>query len=359
MNLALAHDYLVQDGGAEQVLRVMQDIWPKAPTYVLFHDAKKIPDFNKKDIRTSYLQKLPLALKHYQWYLMLMPSAIESLDLSTHNVVISSASAFAKGLITSDDAIHICYCHSPTRYLWSDTHSYIEELNVPRIIKTLLPPLLSRLRLWDRQAADRVDFFIANSEAVKRRIKKYYRRDSVVIHPPVDISRFYISDKPKNFFLTGGRLVPYKRFDLAIEAANQTGLPLIIFGNGPAEKDLKAMAGPTIRFVGRVSDQTRAKLFAEAKAFINPQEEDFGITPVESMASGRPVIAFRRGGSTESVVEGLSGEFFDDQCWEELADHMIRFDTNRYDPATIRKHAEKFGTDRFQNKLKTFVRDHT
>ena len=359
MNLALAHDYLVQDGGAEQVLRVMQDIWPKAPTHVLFHDAKKIPDFDKKDIRTSYLQKLPLALKHYQWYLMLMPSAIESLDFSAHDVVVSSASAFAKGLITRDNAIHICYCHSPTRYLWSDTHSYIEELNVPRPIKALLPPLLSRLRLWDRQAADRVDFFIANSEAVKKRIKKYYRRDSTVIHPPVDISRFHLSEGSKDFFLTGGRLVPYKRFDLAIEAANRTGLPLVIFGSGPAEKALRAMAGPSVRFVGRVSDKVRARLFAEAKAFINPQEEDFGITPVESMASGRPVIAFRRGGSTESVVEGLSGEFFDEQCWEELADHLIRFDENRYDPTVIRKHAEKFGTERFQRELQKFVSDHT
>ncbi|MBT5807903.1 glycosyltransferase [Candidatus Uhrbacteria bacterium] len=355
MKIALVHDYLIQNGGAEKVLGVFQGLWPKAPTFTLFFDPKKLPHFAGRDIRTSFLERLPLGRRKYQWYLPLMPTATEHYDLSDYDVVISSTSAFAKGIITREDALHICYCHTPTRYLWSDTHSYIEELRVPGFIKKLLPPVLSRLRLWDRQAADRVDVFVANSKTVQRRIQKYYRADSHVIYPPVDTHRFNLSNKPKEYFLTGGRLVAYKRYDMVIEAANKTGIPLKVFGSGPVEKDLRKMAKGNIEFLGRVSDKEQAELYANAKAFIHPQIEDFGITPVESMSAGRPVIAYRKGGATETVKEGLSGEFFDEQSWEELADHMIRFDDAAYDPHQIQKHAELFSRERFEREMTEFV----
>ncbi|TAL50923.1 glycosyltransferase family 4 protein [Patescibacteria group bacterium] len=355
MKLALVHDYLIQDGGAEKVVDVMHGLWPDAPLYTLLFDPTSLPAFAGRDIRTSFLERLPFGRRKYQWYLPLMPTATEHYDLSDYDVVLSSTSAFAKGVLTREDALHICYCHTPTRYLWSDTHSYIEELRVPRIVKMLLPPLLTRLRMWDRQAADRVDVFIANSQTVRRRIQKYYGREATVIHPPVDTHRFSISNEPKKYFLTGGRLVAYKRYDLVIEAANRTGIPLKIFGSGPVERDLKRMAKSHIEFLGRVSDEEQATLYAGARAFIHPQEEDFGITPVESMAAGRPVIAWRKGGATETVQEGLSGQFFDEQSWEELADYMIRFREADWNPNAIKAYAETFSRERFERELVNFV----
>ncbi len=357
MKIALVHDFLIQDGGAEKVLDVMQEIWPQAPTYTLFFDPKKLPAFSDRNLRISFLQKLPFALKKYQWYILLMPTAIEHFDLSGYDVVISSTSAFAKGVITHPKTIHLCYCHTPTRYLWSDTHSYVKELRVPRFIKSLLPPILSRLRAWDQQAALRVDQFIANSQTVRQRIQKYYKKDACVIFPPVDTHHFHISPRPKTYFLTGGRLVAYKRFDLVVEACNKTGIPLKIFGSGPIKNDLQKQAKPNIEFLGKVDDQKRHELYADARAFIHPQEEDFGMTPVESMASGRPVIAYRKGGATETVLEGVSGEFIETQTWEELADHLIRFDERRYDPHRIKAHAEQFGKERFKKELKKLVED--
>jgi glycosyltransferase involved in cell wall biosynthesis len=355
MKLALVHDFLSQDGGAEKVLEVMHDLFPEAPTYTLFFDARRIPRFASRDIRTSFLQKAPFALQKYQWYLPLMPAAIEHLDLSAYDVVVSNASAFAKGVITRPDALHICYCHTPTRYLWSDTHSYARELRLPRPLKSLLPPLLSHLRLWDQAASQRVDRFVANSEAVRRRIAKYYGRDSEVIHPPVDVERFSISDEPKTYFLTGGRLVAYKRFDLVIEACNQTGIPLKIFGSGPVEDALRKQAGDKVEFLGRVSDGEKAKLYAGAKAFVHPQEEDFGITPVEAMAAGVPVVAYARGGAIETVEDGVTGELFDAQRWEDLADILIRFDANKFDPIRIREHAKQFSRENFEKRFKEYL----
>ena len=358
MKVALVHDHLTQNGGAERVLLALQAMWPQAPTFTLLYDKKKMGDvFGHKDIRTSFLQELPLSLKKPRWYLPLMPTATEGYDVSDFDVVISSSSAFSKGVITAPHAIHICYCHTPTRYLWSDTHSYVEELNVPRAVKTLLPPLLTRLREWDRLSADRVTHFVAYSETVARRIEKYYHRPSVVIPPPVDIDQFAIYRRPKEYFLTGGRLVAYKRFDLVVEAFNRLGMPLKIFGNGPKEKELKKRAHGNIEFLGRVSDSERSRLFAQAKAFIHPHEEDFGITPVESMAAGRPVIAYRAGGATETVIDGVTGTLFDVQNWQELADTVLHFDETMFQPDVIRSHAERFSLDVFTERFSTFVTD--
>lgn len=355
MKIALVHDYLSQNGGAEKVLEAMQEVFPDAPTFALFFDISRFPQFRGKDIRASFLQKIPGIRKRYQWLFPLMPYATESFDLSEFDVILSNTSAFAKGVITRHDALHICYCHTPTRYLWSDTHSYVRELRLPKFAKACLSWFLSYLRVWDAAAANRVDAFLANSETVRARIAKYYRRASSVLYPPVDTHQFAISQNPKTYFLTGGRLVGYKRFDIAIEAANRIGIPLKIFGSGPMETTLRKMAGKNVEFLGRVSPEKQAELYADAVAFLHPQEEDFGITAVESMASGRPVIAFNKGGAKETVVEGVTGEFFHEQSWEHLAERLLSFDPNRYDPATIKSHAEQFAKHKFQEGLKQFV----
>lgn len=355
--VALVHDHLIQDGGAERVLKVLQEIWPTAPIFTLLYHPTQVPFFSKKDIRTSFLQKLPFSLKKYQWYLPLMPSATEHYDLSAYDIVISSSSAFSKGVITRHDALHVCYCHTPTRYLWSDTNSYVSELHQPKIIKKFIPLLLSHLRLWDKQAADRVDQFIANSKTVRNRIEKYYRRPSYVIHPPVEVDTFSLNTNEKTFFLAGGRLVAYKRFDLVIKACNRLQLPLKIFGTGPLQKSLQQMAGPTVKFLGRVSDQEKKDLYEQCLAYIHPQEEDFGITAVEAMAAGRPVIAYKKGGALETIQEGVTGIFFQEQIWEDLADKLLRFRESDYDPQTIKTHAQKFSVKTFKELIEKFVNE--
>ncbi len=356
MRIALVHDHLTQLGGAERVLEVLQSLWPLAPTYALLYDQKTMDTtFGHKDIRTSFLQKIPGAIKRMRWLLPLMPVATEHYPLNGYDVVISSASSFAKGVITNSNAIHICYCHTPTRYLWSDAASYVHELHAPGFVKIILPVLQSILRSWDKIASDRVDLFVANSETVRQRILKYYGKDSIVIYPPVSTDEFSISTAPKNAFLIGGRLVSYKRYDLVVEAFNRIGLPLIVFGSGPEEAKLRAMARSNISFVGRVTDDERARLYANALAFIHPQEEDFGITAVESMAAGRPVIAFKKGGATETVIDGVSGIFFEEQTWETLADTLLHFDEKTFNPNVIKAHAEQFSLLRFRKAMHEVV----
>ncbi len=354
--VALINDMLVQEGGQERVLRALQELFPQAPTFVLIYDQHKKERFYKnRDLRPSFLQKMPLATTHYQWYLPLMSTAIEAHDLSDFDLIISSSSSFAKGIIARPTATHICYCHTPTRYLWSDWQGYVEDLPYPNFIKKFLPFYLSHLRQWDWAAAQRVNYFIANSQTVKKRIKSYYARDAEVVYPPVEVEKFQPAEKIGNYYLIGGRLVPYKRYDLAIRAFNKLNLPLKIFGAGPEFERLRMMAKPNIEFLGEVSELWKAKLYAECLAFINPQEEDFGITAVEAMAAGRPVIAYRAGGATETVIDGLTGQFFTDQCWEDLANTIIHFQPENYDPVAIRRHALQFGKERFKNEINQFI----
>lgn len=355
MKIALVHDYLIQDGGAERVLRAFAEIWPEAPIFVLYHDKKRWPDFRLRDIRTSVLQKMPGAIRYYRWTLPLMPAATEHHDLGEFDVVVSSASAFAKGIVTRPDALHICYCHTPTRYLWTDTHSYIKDLRTNKGIKFLLPFVLTSLRMWDRMSAVRVNKFIANSETVAKRIKKYYERESDIIYPPVDCSQFYISNKQGDYYLAGGRLVAYKRFDLVIEVCNRLKLPLIIFGTGPYEDRLRKMAGKNVKFVGHISDDEKTKLLSECITFIHPQLEDFGLLPLEVMASGRPVIAYNRGGALETIIEGKTGTFFSEQTWENLLDTVIHFKPEAYNPQEIRAWAQQFDLQQFKTRMKEYV----
>lgn len=356
MRIALVHDHLTQLGGAERTLEVLQTLWPQAPTFTLLYDKEAIGNtFDHRDIRPSFLQKIPGARRFNRWLLPFMPSATEHYPLQDYDVVISSASAFAKGGVTRADAVHICYCHTPTRYLWSDARSYVDELHAPKIVKMFLPILQSFLRAWDRLAAERVDIFVANSQIVRQRIKKYYSKDSVVIHPPVSTSSFSISDAPKTSFLIGGRLVSYKRYDIVVQAFTRLGIPLTVFGSGPEEEHLRSIAGPNITFVGKVTDDELARLFANAIAFLHPQEEDFGITAVESMAAGRPVIAYRKGGATETVVEGITGTFFDEQSWETIAHTVLHFDPSAFQPTVIKAHAEQFSVERFRQAMHDLV----
>ncbi len=356
MKLALVHDHLIQDGGAERVLDVFAGMYPEASIYTLLYDEKKMGHlFSKEKVKTSFLQNWPGSLTHYQWFLPFMPTATESYDLMDYDVVLSSCSAMAKGVISRSNTLHFCYCHTPTRYLWSDTHRYLEELKYNRLIKKFIPTVLTNLRTWDQIAANRVDYFIANSKNVADRIKKYYRRDSIIIHPPVETDKFFISDKIGNYFLTGGRLVAYKRFDIAIKAFNRLGIPLKIFGTGPEEENLKKMAKGNIEFLGKIDFEELKLQYSKAIAFVHPQIEDFGITAVESMASGRPTIAFAAGGACETVVEGKTGTFFEDQTWESLADTVARFKPDEFNPQQIKDYAQQFGVERFKSEINTLI----
>lgn len=359
IKIALVHDHLAQDGGAERVLKAFLDVWPDAPVFVLVHD-KEVANacFAGKDVRTSFIQQMPGGVRHYQWYLPLMPTATESFDLRGFDVVLSSSASFAKGVITDPECLHINYCHTPTRYLWTDTHTYVREIgHVNFLVKKLIPYFLTFVRQWDRLAADRVDIFIANSKLVQERIKKYYKRDSLLLYPSVQSSRFQVQPEVGDYFLAGGRLVPYKRLDMVVEAFNQIGRPLKIFGDGPELERLKEMADENIEFLGRVPDSQMGELYGKALAFINPQVEDFGITAIESMACGRPVIAYGEGGALETVIPGKTGILFEDQVWEHLAEAVIRFNPEAFDPHTIRTHAIAFDEQVFMSKIRSTVEE--
>ncbi len=356
MKIALVHEHLAQDGGAENVLRIFHEMYPEAPIFTLVYNKEQAnPAFKDADVRTSFIQKFPFGVRLYQAALPFMATAVEKFDLSEFDVVLSSASAFAKGVITTPQTIHICYCHSPTRYLWSDAHSYYKELRYNRLIKIMIPFALTRLRQWDRLAADRVDKFIANSRYVKRRIEKYYKADSDIIYPPIETEKFHIADKIEDYYFTLGRLVAYKRYDLTIKAFNKIGRPLKIAGDGPELEYLKKIAGPNIEFLGRVSDEERRELYAKCQAFIFPQEEDFGITPLEAMAAGRPVIAYGRGGALESVVPGKTGVLFPAQTVSNVVNALNNFWPQRFNPQEIREHALKFSTEKFKGKISNYV----
>ncbi|MCW1930145.1 MAG: glycosyltransferase [Candidatus Kerfeldbacteria bacterium] len=358
MKVAIVHDHLAQNGGAEQVLKVFCEIWPDAPVYVVVHDPKNAdPFFNDKDIRTSFIQRLPFGLRKYQWFFPLMPTAVESYDLSEYDVVISTSSSFAKGIVTRPDTVHVAYCHTPTRFLWSDTHSYVQEIGVPKMLQRPLQLFLSRVRIWDRLASERADVIIANSAVVQHRIKKYYHRNAQIIHPPVTVSDFFPVplDQVGNYFFAGGRLVPYKRFDLLVTAFNKLGRPLKIFGTGPELQRLKKMAHPNIEFLGRISESELKKHYAHCQAFLNPQEEDFGITMIEALASGRPVIAYNKGGAAEIVQHGVNGLLIQYQTWEDFANAILDFDAQQFEPETVRATVERFDVVQFKKKIQQTV----
>lgn len=357
MKVALVHDYLNQMGGAERVVMALHQIFPDAPIYTSIYDPAKVdPAFRQMDIRTTFMQKLPMVTKHHQPYLPFYPFAMESLDLRGYDLVLSSSSAFGKGVITKPETLHVCYCHTPMRWCWNYTE-YVEREQLGGMARRVLPFLITGLRVWDQTSAMRVDHFIANSPVVAERIAKYYRREAVIIPPPVEADRFPFEPGtvPEDYFLVVSRLIPYKRVDLAIVACNMLRLPLVVIGSGRDEERLKRLAGPTIRFTGRLSDEEVLHYFTHCRAFLFPGEEDFGITPLEAQAAGRPVIAYGAGGALASVVDGVTGRFFSEQTAESLSTVLASFDERQFDPQTIRNHALEFDLPRFHRRILQFI----
>lgn len=358
MKVAIVHDFLTQYGGAERVLDAICEIYPDAPIYTLVYDPDKMGDLYKgKDIRTSFLQHTAFGVKKYRWYLPWMPTAIESFDLNEYDLVISDSSAYANGVITLPETPHICYCHTPTRYLWCSTHEYIETARIPWPASVVVPYALNYLRTWDYNAAQRPDFYIANSKYIKQRIKKYYRQNSSVIYPFVEDKKFQFSEKKKDYYFMSGRLVPYKRFDLAIKAFNKMpDKKLYIAGDGVSFDKLgKLVESKNIKLLGRVSEEKLIELYKYAKAYIFTPEEDFGITPLESMVSGTPVIAFAKGGALETVVDKKTGLYFKTQTVKDLTKAIKEFDKLSFNPKIIRNHALKFSKEVFKNNFQNHI----
>ncbi len=358
MRVALTHDWLTNLAGSERVLLTLHEIYPEAPIYTSVFVSGEFPSLAGADVRTSFLQKIPLAKTKHRAFPMLRMVAFERFDLSGYDVVISSSHAEAKGVITRPETLHVCYCYTPIRYYWSGYHHYLEN---PRfgalnpLLKALLPYMTNYLRVWDRCAADRVDLFVAISEHVARRIRKYYRREADVIYPPVDTSWLRPSSHVEDYFLLVGRLIPYKRADIAVQAFNRLGLPLKIAGTGSELESLRRMARPNVEFLGRVGDAELGELYSRCAALVFPQEEDFGIVPLEAMAAGRPVIAYRAGGALETVVEGETGVFFDRQEAECLEETVRDFDPGRFDPERARRRAQLFDTAVFKENISKYV----
>mgnify|MGYP000927483460 CR=1 FL=1 len=357
MKIALIHDWLPFMGGAERVLTNFLELYPESPIYTTICNKNNLDSpLKEANIITSRLQKNKKEIKNHRVLFPFMPTAIESFNLNEYDIVLSSSSSIAKGVITKPDTMHICYCHSPMRYAWEFSYEYAGKMAGSGSLKSkILSYFLTCIRLWDNSSADRVDYFIANSENVAKRIWKHYRRESIVIHPPVRCNLFSISEIDENYFLIVSRLQEYKRIDLAVEAFNELGLPLIIIGDGPERKRLESIARDNVKFLGRQPDEVVKEHYGKCRAFIFPGEEDFGITPLEAMASGRPVIAYRKGGALETVVENKTGVFFDNQTSGDLIEAVKKFENMTFDKKEIRRHSETFDEHIFKEKINKFV----
>lgn len=356
-NIALVHEFFHTIGGAERVLQSMRRLFPDAPLYVLTGAERLLRQtpWTTNARRAPLLRNLPNALHRRPHLLLpLLPLAAESIDLRDYDVILSSSNSFAKGVITRASSLHICYCHSPTRYTWDWYH---ETLRTHRIAKPLLVPTLLALRLWDYQAAQRVDVFIANSKTTKERIKKFYGRDSTVIYPPVETDTLTPTKNPDGPYIVISRLSQYKRIMNIIEAANTLRAPLEIIGTGREERRLKRAAGPTVVLRGRISDTDRNRALEHARALIVASDEDFGITPVEALAAGTPVIALRRGGLMETVTENETGLFFNEPTTERIVNAMRLFETKKssFSLQIMRNRAQHFSSQRFTHELRTFL----
>jgi len=353
--MALVHDWLLTLGGADRVLLALHELFPQAPVFVALHNPRRLPDaFKSMEVHTSWLQRLPWSIERHRPLVPLMPLAFRTLDLRGYKIVLSSSHACAKGVRVDRDAIHICYCHTPMRYVWDLASVYRDEL--PAMLRPVARLGQAWLREWDRRTARGVTHFIANSRFVAERIRRHYHRQASVIYPPVDVEYFTPgSSGQEDFFLVVSRLVPYKRVDLAVKAFNALGLPLVIVGDGPEMIRLRELARPNISLVGEVSDEAVRDYYRRCRALVFPGEEDFGIVPVEAQACGRPVIAYNGGGVRETVIDGRTGLFFPQQSTGALVTAVRSFDPNAYDPQVIRRQAQRFARQSFKRRIEHFV----
>lgn len=369
LKIAFVHDFLVQNGGAERVLKVLSDMFPDAPIYTMLYDKEKMHGlFDNREVRTSYLQKFPKFLRRrYRWlapFCMVVP---ETFDLRDFDLVISSTGAWSKGIVTKLNTVHVAYLHSPMRFVWDYNDKYLKEIKQRRM-SFFARFFLNYVRVWDRLAAERPDYLIANSKYTKQRIEKYYRRDSIVIYPPVINEQQIMSNAQQEFrggkqgvandyFLVVSRLSPYKKVDMVVEVFNKLELPLVVIGEGEQEKYLRKIAKSNVKIMGWQSDEIVERYYANAVGFVFPAEDDFGMTAIEAMNHGVPVIAYRKGGALETVKEGVTGEFFDSQTPEVLADGVRRFMQKKdsYDRGVIMAHAAEFSEERFKKEIGEFI----
>ena len=361
MKKALIHDWFSTYAGAEKCVESFTDIWDDFEIYSLIDflsDADRDKILKGKRAHTSFIQKLPFAKDKYRNYLPLFPLAIEQFDLSGYDVVLSSSHAVAKGVLTHSNQLHIAYVHTPIRYAWDLYHQYLRESGLDRGLKGMLAKyFLHEIRIWDASTTNRVDYYIANSRYIARRIKKTYGKPSDVIYPPVDVDKFTLREAKEEFYLTASRMVPYKKIDLIVEAFSQMDKKLLVIGDGPDMAKIKSKAGKNVELLGFADDETMADLMGRAKAFVFAAEEDFGITPVEAQACGTPVICFGRGGARETVLDGESGLYFMEQNTKELLAAVAKFEQNydKFEPTKIRENSLKFSRARFEAEIKSYV----
>lgn len=357
--IALVHDFLLKLGGAERVLASLARIFPDTPIYTILYDHKAVGDVFPQDrVRTSSLQKYPSFLrKRYKMLFPILPQKMEAFDFSDFDLVISSNSAYAHGIVTRLHTKHLCYVHSPMRYAWDYYHRYMQDQDAGFFARMGVAYFMKKMRVWDKLSADRADLFVANSHHVRKRIQKYYRTDAEVIYPPVSVDRFIVTPKYEDYFLIVSTLTPYKRIDLAVELFNKLGRRLVIIGDGADRARLQGMAHTNIEFLGWKPDDVVREYLQHCRAFIFPGEEDFGIAPVEAMACGKPVLAYGVGGARETVIPGVTGEFFMEQTVAAMEDALGRLlvHAKTYNPLAIRKQAEEFSEEMFVKKMRQTV----
>jgi glycosyltransferase involved in cell wall biosynthesis len=358
MRVAIIHDWLVSYGGAERCLEVFHELFPEAPIFTSVYDPKKLPkSLSDIKVKTSFIQKLPMSITMYRNYLPFMPIAFESFNLHDYDLILSSSHACAKGVKTSKNTCHICYCYTPMRYAWDMFDEYMKIEHVGPLRRLVISFIMLFIRRWDWKNSKNVNYFIAISNFVADRIKKFYQRDSIVINPPVETKKFLPFDKTGEYYFVVSRLVPQKRVDIIIEAFNQLGLPLKIAGMGRDLNNLQKMAKSNIEFLGYQPDSVVADYMAGCKAFVFASKEDFGITPLEAQSAGRPVIVYNGGGAKETLIPGKTGILFDEQTSQSIINAVKKFQNMKFDGKEIREFALKFDREVFKKKISDYIQE--
>jgi glycosyltransferase involved in cell wall biosynthesis len=356
MKIAIVHYYLISVRGGERCYHTLAQTFPNADLYsVVFDPASQPAWLAQRRMTTSFLQGVPGSKKFFRQFFMFYPHAVEQFDLSSYDLVISSSAGFTHGVLTPPETLHICYCYNPFRYAWNWYHDFLAGSN--KLMRPLLALLLNQVRTWDIGAAQRPDYFVSISTVTQQRVAKYYRRDSTVIYPPVDLSRFSLGEAKGDYYLAFSELVPYKKMDIVVDAFNRLGKPLVVVGDGPQRDLLRSMAKPNITFRGRVPDVDLAELYRNCRALVFMPKEDFGIIPLEAMSSGKPVIAYGAGGALETVKSDETGLFFPEQTAEAVIEAVHHFEQMTFDPHIIRAHAQTFDVPIYQKRIREFVKD--